>query len=121
MKAQLLTTDPANQTATIQLDNGQILEVPASQDLTEHIGQVGIYDQGIFVLPAAPPILPILAADPTNPVHGQAWVMKTPTTSSTGEPLGLLLGITQTIITGYTYELSIYDNDTDTILRTALT
>ena len=63
------------------------------------------------------PILPILAADPVAPAEGEAWILKTPIMSD-GTPLGLLLAITASSITGYTRELSV--NDGGTAYRTTL-
>ena len=63
------------------------------------------------------PIFPLLAADPVAPAEGEAWVLKTPIVSG-GVPMGLLLALTQSAITGYTRQLSV--NDGGTAYRTTL-
>ena len=61
--------------------------------------------------------VPILDADPVAPDDEQMWILKTPIYSA-GTPIGLLMSITQSSITGYTRELSV--NDGGTIVRTTM-
>jgi hypothetical protein len=63
--------------------------------------------------------IPQLSADPASPDQQTAWVLSEPVYSD-GTPIGLLLAITQSAITGYTYDLK-YRTEQDTTISVALT
>ena len=63
--------------------------------------------------------IPELYTDPVSPTPQQVWVRATPIVSG-GTPIGLLLALTHSDITGYTYELA-YRTLEDTTVCVALT
>lgn len=63
--------------------------------------------------------IPQLNADPPSPAPESAWVLATPIVSG-GSPIGLLLALTGSSVTGYTYQFS-YRTLEGTTRRVALT
>ena len=64
-------------------------------------------------------LIPQLDSDPASPDQQTAWVLSEPVYSD-GTPIGLLLAITQSAITGYTYALK-YRTEQDTTITVGLT
>ena len=58
--------------------------------------------------------IPQYSTDPASPAAESAWVLATPVYSD-GTPLGLLLAITHTVITGYTYTLKYRTKQSTTV------